>query len=153
MFLGIEPSKSFKESLAFQEHRRISKEGFSLSCVINDINDFVNGNHLQDFSEDDLEYEEVSELIHKAESLNNEQIFSSHVISDVKSFFINFRKTRIGCMLRFLSNLMEEVNVSRLQFCKHREFILKFLKNYNCAIIVKTTKPNGPVFFFVGNTC
>jgi len=117
---GIEPSKDYKESSQNKNQKMLSKQGFKLNSDVQDITDFVEGNHLNLLSGVDVEYEAVESLISKAEELSGEDFYSSPIVNDVKKFWTDFRTTKIGRALSIMSRIVEEVNLSRLQFCKKR---------------------------------
>jgi hypothetical protein len=145
---GIE-SKIYRDDLTVDQSVKNSKKGFKSTANTDDIDKFVYTNTLSriDGVHEHL-YEDYKLLLDRALELSGYTKDLKHT-NETFSFYNEFSMTDIGLSLEILDMIVQEVNVSRQQYCRRGEFILKFVPGVDCYLLIKPTSPDKQIFFSV----
>jgi hypothetical protein len=147
--VGIE-SRKYKEDSVVDAIYQEKRKGFVSSVEVSDIDAFVRKFQLEDMkTEFQGLFDDTDELIDKSMELLKETKRSVGVATDCFSFFDDFSYSNLGIALEILENIIEEVNISRSQYCSSGEFVLKTLSKFNLYILIKPTRPDAQIFFSV----
>jgi hypothetical protein len=122
---GIE-SKIYRDDLTVDQSVKNSKKGFKSSVNTDDIDEFVYTNNLSMIKgmHEHL-YQDYKLLLDRALGLSGYAKDLKHT-NETFTFYNEFSMTDMGLSLEILDMIVQEVNVSRQQYCKRGEFILKF---------------------------
>jgi hypothetical protein len=144
--VGIE-SKRYKGDAVVQSLIDEKSKGFVSSCWTDDITNFISDfkftERVNPFIEDPLD------LYDRALELTCDPSVYNKFTSESRSFYESFANTNLGVALDTLDYIVQEVNISRQQYCNSGEFILKVLPRIKIALLIKPTKPDGQIFYSV----
>jgi len=145
---GIE-GKKHSESQVVQDLTAKARKGFLMSVETSDIDNFISKNHFSGDHELLSTEDDLMILFDKATQMSKtNHKYPRHTQNNLL-FLEKIMKSDIGRASEILSTIVEELNLSRSQFCKSGEFILKQLNQFNIFLLIKTTTINGPCFFSV----
>jgi hypothetical protein len=170
---GIDKSKKFRVKVAldpddwmnlavsgiqaktWSKHDRVAPEmevgrrGFRLGCPTGDIDSFITQNHFERIEGPSGNDEDVFDLMKKAMELAGTDTKYPDYSLDFLSFTRSFYETKLARGLETISRIAEELNLSRQQFCKRDEFILKEMPTQKMFLLIKPTRPDRAIFFSV----
>jgi hypothetical protein len=144
--VGIE-SKKYKQDSIVQSIIEEKSKGFVSDCWVNDINCFISD--FEFISVKNTFIEDGLELYDRALSLMEDSSVNNKFTSETRAFYEEFANTNLGLALDTVDYIVQEVNISRQQYCNSGEFILKVLPRIKATLLIKPTKPDGQIFFSV----
>jgi len=147
--VGIE-SRKYREDSVVQSVISEKSKGFLSKSPVDDIDRFVQKFRLRSMGgKFEPMFSDISDLYERALEVMNEESIYNKFSDDSRQYFDSFNDTNLGVSLEILENIVQEVNISRQQYCNAGEFILKTLPGYNIYLLIKSTSPNAQIFFSV----
>lgn len=144
---GLE-AKTFQKDEILNELLEKTHFGFKLNCRTDDIDYFMNMQLLKTIEMSSTERtESLDALLDKAQTLYDPRCLSPGFTDDHRVFVKTFSETILGNALELISIISEEINLSRSQYCRKGEFILKKLPTKEAFLLIKSTTSDGPIFF------
>jgi hypothetical protein len=145
---GVE-SKIHSDDITVVQSVANSKKGFKSDVRTDDIEEFVYMNKLSaGHNQHEHLFTDYSQLLDRSLELSGYSKDLKHT-NETFSFYDAFRRTDFGISLEILDMIVQEVNISRQQYCKRGEFILKFVPGLDCYLLIKSTSPDKQIFFSV----
>lgn len=126
-----------------REEKRLSKSTYPMDIGTTDIDNFIKNTMV-------FQKAERSDLSGEKFKILNDTIKTCKTPMDKsKSFLVEATSTVWYRCAEFISRIVEEVNISRQRFTSREEFVIKHLSPYPAALLIKPTKPSGPIFFSI----
>nr|BDR95911.1 RNA-dependent RNA polymerase [Qingdao RNA virus 3] len=151
---GVQAKKLIKsKNELILAKRRKDKESFSFDAPIDDIDDFINTNHLipyEGYKSRDLScdmYEEWSNTLRTfgPKLRENTSINEKVIIKEYRAM----TSTLLVQYCKFLQALFTEINLTVRENSDEDIFVVKPIPGYNCDVYIKTVGSYKPIFFFI----
>jgi hypothetical protein len=147
--VGIE-SRKFRDDSIVQSLIDEKSKGFSSSVDVSDIDRFVKSFKVKELEWDFSPLFSDLETLHsRALEIMNQGSTYNKFTDDSTGFVDRFSRSNLGVALEQLDYIVQEVNISRQQYCNSGEFILKSLPMLGIHLLIKPTNPNSQIFFSV----
>lgn len=141
-------AKKLKDNVEIKENRLNKKKPFSIDTDCSDIAAIL---------ESDLNF--LTDSVQSI-TLTNDRIMhlaqlslTSHDMSNITTEYQNFVSailhTNLMSWSKLVSDIATELAISARQHCKHNQFILKKIKDFECFLLIKPTKSSSHIFFSI----
>nr|AJG39269.1 RNA-dependent RNA polymerase [Wuhan Spider Virus] len=139
-------AKSKKNDFNLSAKIANSKKPYSLQTDTQDISDSFNDDllFLRDANWEDPLEKKLGPLLNLAKTFAQDSMSAPN-----EQFLKSFLQTTIGRSLAILSEIIEEVNISRLKHVRSHEFIFKRLPNYPIYVLIHPTSTDKHIFYSI----